>query len=229
MDFFRRFTFLVCTPGFHADDLEGQRLLEIVGAVERMGFQVIKARRIEDAEIAVQDRCRDRLHGRRLGQEGPGGQDGGADRPDAQARPRHADRDAGAPQALRGHPGRSHGLHRRLRLPRGGNAGLHRPQPRQPAQAICRDVEDAVLRRARRLCGGRQPALDLPRPQRRHFLQSQPDRPHLRRASRRSGVSRRPRQFRAGARRPPHPRGPGAARAERRRRRSSGRRRPISC
>ena len=54
MDFFRRFTFLVCTPGFQADDLEGQRLLEIVGAVERMGFQVVKARRIEDAEIAVQ-------------------------------------------------------------------------------------------------------------------------------------------------------------------------------
>jgi ornithine decarboxylase/arginine decarboxylase len=54
MDFFRRFTFLVCTPGFQAEDLEGQRLLEIVGAVERMGFQVIKARRIEDAEIAVQ-------------------------------------------------------------------------------------------------------------------------------------------------------------------------------
>ena len=54
MDFFRRFTFLVCTPGFQADDLEGQRLLEIIGAVERMGFQVVKARRIEDAEIAVQ-------------------------------------------------------------------------------------------------------------------------------------------------------------------------------
>ena len=54
MDFFRRFTFLVCTPGFHAEDLEGQRLLEIVASVEKMGFQVIKARRIEDAEIAVQ-------------------------------------------------------------------------------------------------------------------------------------------------------------------------------
>ncbi|MCX8255491.1 Inducible ornithine decarboxylase [Beijerinckiaceae bacterium RH AL1] len=54
MDFFRRFTFLVCTPGFQSDDLEGQRLTEIVGAVERMGFQVVKARRVEDAEIAVQ-------------------------------------------------------------------------------------------------------------------------------------------------------------------------------
>ena len=54
MDFFRRFTFLVCAPSFQADDLEGQRLLEIVSAVENMGFQVIKARRIEDAEIAVQ-------------------------------------------------------------------------------------------------------------------------------------------------------------------------------
>jgi ornithine decarboxylase len=54
MDFFRRFTFLVCAPSFQAEDLEGQRLLEIVNSVERMGFQVVKARRIEDAEIAVQ-------------------------------------------------------------------------------------------------------------------------------------------------------------------------------
>ncbi len=54
MDFFRRFTFLICTPAFNADDLEGLRLQQIIGAVERMGFQVVKARRIEDAEIAVQ-------------------------------------------------------------------------------------------------------------------------------------------------------------------------------
>ena len=54
MDFFRRFTFLVCAPSFQAEDLEGQRLLEIINSVERMGFQVVKARRIEDAEIAVQ-------------------------------------------------------------------------------------------------------------------------------------------------------------------------------
>jgi ornithine decarboxylase len=54
MDFFRRFTFLVCAPAFNADDLEGHRLAQIVAAVEQMGFQVVRARRIEDAELAVQ-------------------------------------------------------------------------------------------------------------------------------------------------------------------------------
>src|SRR5271156_5594141 len=54
MDFFRRFTFLVCAPAFDAEDLEGLRLGQITVAIERLGFQVIKARRLEDAEIAVQ-------------------------------------------------------------------------------------------------------------------------------------------------------------------------------
>jgi ornithine decarboxylase/arginine decarboxylase len=54
MDFDRRFTFLFCAPTFQDDDLEGQRLLDIVTAVERMGYRVTKARRIEDAAIAVQ-------------------------------------------------------------------------------------------------------------------------------------------------------------------------------
>jgi ornithine decarboxylase len=54
MEFFRRFTFLLCAPGFNADDLEGLRLQRIVAAIEDDGFQVIKARRVEDAEIAVQ-------------------------------------------------------------------------------------------------------------------------------------------------------------------------------
>lgn len=54
MDFFRRFTFLFCAPAFDAEALEGQRLDEIVRAIERMGFQVVRARRVEDAEIAVQ-------------------------------------------------------------------------------------------------------------------------------------------------------------------------------
>jgi ornithine decarboxylase/arginine decarboxylase len=39
---------------FDADDLEGLRVNQIIAAIERMGFQVIKARRLEDAEIAVQ-------------------------------------------------------------------------------------------------------------------------------------------------------------------------------
>jgi ornithine decarboxylase/arginine decarboxylase len=54
MDFFHRFTFLFSCPAFDAEDLEGLRLREIIAAIERMGFHVIKARRPEDAEIAVQ-------------------------------------------------------------------------------------------------------------------------------------------------------------------------------
>ena len=54
MGFFRRFTFLVCAPVFDADDLEGHRLGEITVSIEKMGFQVVRARRIEDAEMVVQ-------------------------------------------------------------------------------------------------------------------------------------------------------------------------------
>ncbi|MBY0318685.1 MAG: amino acid decarboxylase [Reyranella sp.] len=54
MDFFRRFTFLFCAPAFDPDELEGHRLDEITRAIDKMGFQVVRARRIEDAEIAVQ-------------------------------------------------------------------------------------------------------------------------------------------------------------------------------
>ena len=54
MNFFQRFTFLFSAPNFDADDLEGLRVNQIVTAIERMGFQVVKARRLDDAEIAVQ-------------------------------------------------------------------------------------------------------------------------------------------------------------------------------
>ena len=54
MDYFRRFTFLFAAPAFDADDLEGIRFNQIVTEIERSGFEVIRARRIEDAEIAVQ-------------------------------------------------------------------------------------------------------------------------------------------------------------------------------
>jgi len=54
MEFFRRFTFLVCAPAFDAEDLEGLRLGQIIVAIEKLGFQVVRARRVEDAEIAVQ-------------------------------------------------------------------------------------------------------------------------------------------------------------------------------
>jgi hypothetical protein len=50
----QRFTFLFSAPTFEAEDLEGLRVAEIIAAIQRMGFQVIRARRIEDAEIAVQ-------------------------------------------------------------------------------------------------------------------------------------------------------------------------------
>src|SRR6201984_1074937 len=54
MTFSQRLTFLFSAPMFDADDLEGLRVSQIIAAIERMGFQVIKARRVEDAEIAVQ-------------------------------------------------------------------------------------------------------------------------------------------------------------------------------
>jgi len=54
MDYFRRFNFLFSTPFFEADDLEGLRFTQIVTEIERSGFEVVKARRLEDAAIAVQ-------------------------------------------------------------------------------------------------------------------------------------------------------------------------------
>lgn len=54
MDFHRRFTVLMCTPHFEQGDLEGARVEQIVAAVEARGFEVVRARRVEDASIAVQ-------------------------------------------------------------------------------------------------------------------------------------------------------------------------------
>ena len=54
MDFFRRFTFLVCAPAFDEKDLEGLRLQQIITAIEKLGIEVVRARRVEDAELAVQ-------------------------------------------------------------------------------------------------------------------------------------------------------------------------------
>src|SRR5215469_9117984 len=54
MDYFRRFTFLFAAPVFEADDLEGLRFNQIVTEIERSGFEVVRARKLEDAEIAVQ-------------------------------------------------------------------------------------------------------------------------------------------------------------------------------
>jgi ornithine decarboxylase/arginine decarboxylase len=54
MNFTQRFTFLFSAPTFDADDLEGLRVQQIITAIERLGFQVVRARRIEDAEMEVQ-------------------------------------------------------------------------------------------------------------------------------------------------------------------------------
>jgi ornithine decarboxylase len=54
MDFFRRFTVLMCTPAFDRDDLEGARIEQIISAVQGRGFEVVRARRVDDAAIAVQ-------------------------------------------------------------------------------------------------------------------------------------------------------------------------------
>src|SRR6201990_2915791 len=53
MDYFRRFNFLFAMPSFEADNLEGVRFTQIVDEIVRSGFEVVKARKIEDAEIAV--------------------------------------------------------------------------------------------------------------------------------------------------------------------------------
>src|SRR6516225_1129250 len=54
MDFSRRLTILVYASAFDADDLEGVRVQQIITEVGRLGFEVVRARRMEDAEIAVQ-------------------------------------------------------------------------------------------------------------------------------------------------------------------------------
>ena len=54
MDYFRHFTFLFAAPVFDTDDLEGLRFNQIVAEIERSGFEVVRARKLEDAEISVQ-------------------------------------------------------------------------------------------------------------------------------------------------------------------------------
>src|SRR5262245_64811866 len=54
MDYFKRFNFLFAAPVFDADDLEGIRFNQIIEEIQRSGFEVVRARKLEDAEIAVQ-------------------------------------------------------------------------------------------------------------------------------------------------------------------------------
>ena len=51
--FERRFKFLVCAPSFDENDLEGQRVAQIVAEVERDGFTVVRARKADDAELVI--------------------------------------------------------------------------------------------------------------------------------------------------------------------------------
>jgi ornithine decarboxylase/arginine decarboxylase len=53
MEYSRRFKFLVCAPGFNESDLEGARLQQIVTEIEQDGYQVLRARRDDDAELVI--------------------------------------------------------------------------------------------------------------------------------------------------------------------------------
>lgn len=54
MEYSRRFKFLVCARPFDDDsDLEGARLQQIVREIEQDGYQVLRARRDDDAELVV--------------------------------------------------------------------------------------------------------------------------------------------------------------------------------
>ncbi len=53
MAFEQRLKFLICAPAFDADDLEGQRLAQIITEVEHDGFSVVRARRTDDAELVI--------------------------------------------------------------------------------------------------------------------------------------------------------------------------------
>jgi ornithine decarboxylase len=54
MEYSRRFKFLVCAPAFDNDsDLEGARLRQITAEIEQDGYQVVRARRDDDAELVI--------------------------------------------------------------------------------------------------------------------------------------------------------------------------------
>jgi ornithine decarboxylase len=158
MDYFRRFTFLFVAPVFDADDLEGVRFNQIIAEIERSGFEVVRARKFEDAEIAVQT---DAAIGCMVVDWGKKGLEGksaalinlmrrrGLDLPIILLirRKRFEDLPVEVLDFIDGYVG--------------GDATLHRKEPDQPAEAVCGEPKNAVLWRSRRLCRGRQPALDL--------------------------------------------------------------------
>jgi ornithine decarboxylase len=53
MEYARRFKFLVCVPSFSETDLEGARLHQIMAEIEEDGYSILRARRDDDAELAI--------------------------------------------------------------------------------------------------------------------------------------------------------------------------------
>ena len=54
MEYSRHFKFLICAPTFEPEALEGKRSKPIVDEIERDAYVVIRARKIEDAELVIQ-------------------------------------------------------------------------------------------------------------------------------------------------------------------------------
>jgi hypothetical protein len=54
VEYSRHFKFLICAPAFDPADLEGQRLQAIADEIERDGYGVMKARKVDDAELVIQ-------------------------------------------------------------------------------------------------------------------------------------------------------------------------------
>jgi ornithine decarboxylase len=54
VEYSRHFKFLICAPAFDPADLEGQRLQAITEEIERDGYGVMKARKVDDAELVIQ-------------------------------------------------------------------------------------------------------------------------------------------------------------------------------
>ena len=53
MEYARRFKFLICAPNFDEADLEGARLRQIIAEIEQDAYQVVRARRDDDAELVI--------------------------------------------------------------------------------------------------------------------------------------------------------------------------------
>jgi len=152
MDYFKRFNFLFAAPVFDADDLEGVRFNQIIEEIQRSGFEVVRARKLEDAEMAVQT---DAAIGCMVVDWGKKGLEGKTSALINLMRRRGLDfRYPPDPaQAVRDLPVEV------LDFIDGyvflsEETRPSSPRTDQPAQAICRDAEDAVLRRAGRLCRG---------------------------------------------------------------------------